>query len=238
MPLFVSHRRLKRHKSFRRATAPWALDSGGFTELSQYGRWTVSAPEYVDAVRLYEAQIGRLIWAAPQDWMCEPSILAMTGCTVQQHQRRTVENFCELRSLAPDIAFAPVLQGWTGNDYERCAVMYADAGVDLSEEYTVGVGSVCRRQHTDEIAAIMRPFAEDGLSLHGFGVKKAGLLKYGKYLRSSDSMAWSYAARRRERLPGCTHKKCQNCALYALRWRKELLDELRHAQIIAGKEET
>jgi hypothetical protein len=39
VPLFVSDRRLRRYRTLPRAAAPWALDSGGFTELSQYGTW-------------------------------------------------------------------------------------------------------------------------------------------------------------------------------------------------------
>ena len=37
----------------------------------------------------------------PQDRMCEPEQLAITGLTVEEHQRRTVDNFVELRDLAP-----------------------------------------------------------------------------------------------------------------------------------------
>ena len=52
------------------------------------------------------------MWAAPQDWMCEPAIIAKTGLAVVEHQRRTVTNFLELQALAPDLPFIPVLHGW------------------------------------------------------------------------------------------------------------------------------
>jgi hypothetical protein len=39
VPLLVSHRRLVGRRSLPRASGPWACDSGGFTELSMYGRW-------------------------------------------------------------------------------------------------------------------------------------------------------------------------------------------------------
>jgi hypothetical protein len=42
VPLFISRNRLTRYKTLPRAIGPWALDSGGFTELQRYGRWTVS----------------------------------------------------------------------------------------------------------------------------------------------------------------------------------------------------
>jgi hypothetical protein len=38
-PMFVSHRRLARYVTCRLSTHGWALDSGGFTELSTYGEW-------------------------------------------------------------------------------------------------------------------------------------------------------------------------------------------------------
>lgn len=46
VPLFISHRRLAPRKSFPRALTGWALDSGGFTELSMYGEWRTTARDY------------------------------------------------------------------------------------------------------------------------------------------------------------------------------------------------
>jgi hypothetical protein len=145
VPLFVSHRRLAGRRTLPRARAGWALDSGGFTELSMYGRWHTEARDYVAAVRRYAEEIGNLEWAAPMDWMVEPAMLAKTGLSVRDHQRRTVENFLHLRELAPDLPFIPVLQGWTIEDYLRCVDRYAAAGIDLTSYPTVGLGSVCRR---------------------------------------------------------------------------------------------
>jgi hypothetical protein len=64
VPLLVSHRRLAGRRRLPRATGPWALDSGGFTELSLYGRWSTDAHAYVAAVRRYSEEIGNLDWAA------------------------------------------------------------------------------------------------------------------------------------------------------------------------------
>ena len=48
VPLFVSHRRLVRRKTLPMARSGWALDSGGFSELSMYGGWrTNTLEEYV-----------------------------------------------------------------------------------------------------------------------------------------------------------------------------------------------
>jgi hypothetical protein len=57
-------------------------------------------------------------WLARVDVpLFEPVMLAKTGLTVAEHQRRTVANYLQLRALAPEVAFIPVLQGWTTGDY-------------------------------------------------------------------------------------------------------------------------
>jgi hypothetical protein len=224
VPLFVSHRRLARLKTMPRARTPWALDSGGFTELSMYGDWTVHPVDYAKTVRRYHDQIGCMEWAAPQDWMCEPWILQKTGRTVQDHQLRTVANYLDLRYEDDYLPWIPVLQGWARDDYLRCADMYATAGLDLSAEPLVGLGSVCRRQNTDAAVEIIRALRSWGVTrLHGFGFKTTGLRAAHQLLESSDSMAWSLHARRSSPLPGCTHKSCANCPRFAAQWRQRLL---------------
>jgi hypothetical protein len=244
VPLMVCDRRLRVYRRLPRAVAPWALDSGGFTELQQFGRWTVGPAEYADRVRRYRDVIGGLTWAAPQDWMCEPIVIAGgragrlrfagTGLTVAEHQRRTVASVAQLRDLAPDLWFIPVLQGYTTAEYLACADLYTAAGIDLAAESLVGLGSVCRRQATSEAHQIITALYERGIArLHGFGIKILGLHRYGYLLASADSLAWSEDARRRGRpMPGCLphrpgcpprcrahHANCANCLRYALHWR-------------------
>lgn len=228
MPLFVSHRTLMGRKSFPRALHSWALDSGGFTELSMYGRWVTTSQAYARAVRRYQDEVGLLEWCAPQDWMCEPFMLAATGLTIADHQARTIDSYCILASHG--LPVVPVLQGWTLADYHAHVEQYDNAGIDLRTFHTVGLGSVCRRQGTDEIARIVWSLHDLGLPLHGFGVKTRGLAAYHDALTSSDSLAWSYAARRSPPLPGCTHSSCANCMRYAVQWRSDLLDRVTPAQ--------
>lgn len=121
-PLFVSYHRLSARRSLPRAAARWALDSGGFTMLQREGGWTVTAREYAAGVRRFRDEIGMLSWAAPQDWMCEPAIIrggwwngqhfTGTRLSVAEHQRRTVCNYLDLRSIAPD-RLACVAGGWS-----------------------------------------------------------------------------------------------------------------------------
>lgn len=250
VPLFISRRALARYAKLPAVATDFALDSGGFTELQLHGRWTVTATEYADEVRHYLRTYGwRLLWVAPQDWMCEPIVIsggaaargvhfAGTGLSIQEHQRRTVSNFIELRRLLGDKVI-PVLQGWAISDYHRCLQMYEDAGIRLVDEAIVGVGTVCRRQKTEEATEIMSSLAAEGLRLHGFGFKKGGIKNCHKFMVGADSTAWSDRARREPIcLPGHSrpgpgrprgHKNCANCLEWALIWRKQVLKEIGEA---------
>jgi hypothetical protein len=233
VPLFISRNRLVRRRTLPRAAVPWALDSGGFTELKDHGRWRITPHQYVADVRRYQNEIGNLAWAAPMDWMCEPAVITGgrmgplhfvgTHLSVAEHQRRTVNNHLELRALAPDLPIIPVLQGWRLVDYLHCVDLYTRAGIDLTREPVVGLGSVCRRQGTTEARVIVEELATTGIRLHGFGFKTLALRAYGWMLHSADSMAWSYDARRSPALPGCIHRNCASCARWAYPWRDRIV---------------
>lgn len=227
MPLFISHVRLRRYKTLPKARTSWALDSGAFSEIAKHGKWTLSPEDYVAAVRRYKDEIGKLDWAAPQDWMCEPYMVEKTGLSVEEHQRRTVASVVQLRKLAPDLPFVPVLQGWSLADYLRCVRMYEAAGIDLAAEPIVGLGSVCRRQSTEEIGVIVGRLAGLGIRLHGFGVKTEGVRLYGEHLASSDSMAWSMQGRYVGQCSHSTRSKPpaseSNCMQFALGWRERVV---------------
>lgn len=236
VPLFLKyeHFGVGTARTLPQAIGPYAIDSGGFTILQRFGVWTITPHQYVADLRRIRDEVGPFEWAAPQDWMCEPAIIhggtfggqtfVGTGLSVAEHQHRTVANYLHLRELAPDLPIVPVIQGWELPDYERCVALYDRAGIDLSREPLVGLGSVCRRQSTAEGAEIVTALAGHGLKLHGFGFKTLGLAKVGHLMTSADSAAWSYHARRRPPMPGhTTHKNCANCLPYALDWRAKTL---------------
>lgn len=233
-PLFVSRRQMPK-KKFKKAVVRWALDSGGFTELQKFGKWTLTAKEYSVLVNTYADAVGSLDWAAPQDWMCEPAVInggtmsgmrfAGTGLTVFEHQKRTVDNFLELRDMC-DVPIIPVLQGFHPEEYQRCIDLYNENGVDLTSYPTVGVGSICRRQATQEAVRILKEVSSRGIPIHGFGLKRAALANALKYLVSADSMAWSYTARyagpatcgKINARTGKPIKNCANCYHAAIAW--------------------
>lgn len=222
IPLFVSVRVLRRRRCLPVAIAPWALDSGGFTELEKAGRWETSEEEYVAEIERL-SEIGQLAWVAPQDWMCEPFMVAKTGLSVREHQERTVASFLSLRARVGSLVI-PVLQGYAPREYDRCVSLYQQAGVDLAAEPVVGLGSVCRRSRTSEAVRLVRYLSDHRLNLHGFGLKGDTFRALRYELVSADSMAWSYRGRHE---PGCgpSHKSEANCPRFAMRWRSHLLTE-------------
>lgn len=252
VPLFLSRNRMPKggrdRKTFKRATTDWALDSGAFTELKDYGKWRMTAEDYARLVNRYDRLIGRLAWVSPQDWMCEPIVIkggrskdgvfVGTKLSVREHQIRTVENFIRLQGLCvPQVI--PVLQGFTMDEYLDCYDLYERSGVDLTQYDTVGVGSVCRRQGDPEIAAIFKLLSEMGVSCHGFGVKTSGLTLAVDYLKSADSLAWSLDAFYKKtaikgtscgklKRNGEPIKNCANCFHAAVEWYDELLLKLQY----------
>lgn len=224
--LFVSHRRLQRQRTYKPATVDWALDSGGFTELNLHGKWIETPHRYIAAVRRYIAEIGRLLWAAPQDWMCEPFVLAKTGKTIRQHQQRTVSNFLLLRELAPELPFIPVLQGWTAGDYIDHMEMYERSGIDVRTEPLVGMGTFCRRASARPLQRLVSFLWRQGVKMHGFGLKTDGLSLYGHQLASSDSLAWSRGARMKNQCGG-SHRSCNNCPTWAAEWGRRVKATIR-----------
>jgi hypothetical protein len=221
-PLFVSHITLDSKRALLPALGPWALDSGAFSIIAKHGSFdSFPAKEYIAAVRRY-FEMGNLQWAAPQDWMCEEWMLKKTGLSIIDHQRKTVASYVDLMNAAPDLPWIPVLQGWTLDDYRRCADLYYKARIYLDELAPVGIGSVCRRQGTGEAARIIRTLAGDGFRLHAFGFKAQGIERAHDFLESADSMAWSRQGRYLQ-MPGHPHKQCNNCPEYASVWRGNLM---------------
>jgi hypothetical protein len=220
--LFVSHRRLADRRTFPRAIAPWVCDSGGFSQLSTPPHcYTETPAAYAAAVRRYAEEVGSLAWCAPQDFMCEPFMVARTGLSTDEHIARTVGNYLDLAEHLGDMVM-PVIQGWTLADYHRCIDRYEAAGVHLTR---AGIGSVCRRQNTHTITTIVASIHTRVGDLHAFGVSGRGLGRFAPHLASADSMAWSQLARR-DRHPmiaGHTHRRCSNCLPWALRWRERTI---------------
>lgn len=229
-PLFLSAIRLRLVPPRKPVRCRWALDSGGYSELITHGRWTVGPVQYVAEVRDWRQRWPGFEWAAVQDWMCEPEIVAKTGFTVAEHQRRTIASYQELTALAPEIPWVPVVQGYTFREYMAHLDAYERQGIDLKALPLVGVGSVCRRQKMQFAAELVREMWGCGLKVHGFGFKLTGLRKCHPWLTSADSLAWSYRGRKAFQHGGkvlCGGRGghpngCGNCQVWAEMWREKV----------------
>lgn len=174
------------------------VDSAAFTELARFGRYRHEPGDYARELRrLHESGIVEIAAAVAQDYMCEPFMLAKTGLSVTEHQRLTIERYDALVAGHLPFPIMPVLQGYRPEEYANHLHAY---GARLGNGAWVGVGSVCKRNgKPDAIFAVLSAIkaVRPDLRLHGFGVKRISLedRRVRKLLHSSDSMAWSFAAR-------------------------------------------
>lgn len=219
--ILVNYVRLRESQSLPVALTPWVLDSNGYAELDKHGRWTITAEQYAADIQRYADEIGKLEWVAPQDWPARTHLLAKTGLTEEEHQRRTCESVVQLRGLlGGTVPVVEVVTGETVAGYLRHIDLYREYGIDLrASRHVIGVGALVGRSPA-EAADIIRSLHAAGLTrLHGFGLKTRVLDLVGPLLESIDSSAWSREAR--NRFGPCPHglvKWERNCPLYAQEW--------------------
>lgn len=181
-PLCFSVMRLRRRVSW--FADEFILDSGGYNEITKHGHYRMSAEEYGSTVNDLR-RMGGMVWAAQQDFMCEPEATSRTGLTVRDHQQLSTARLIYNLKFTDVI---PVVQGRSLADYE----IHASELRRLGRFPVVGVGSVCCRKKTAEINDIydvVKNVFWDA-TLHGFGVKTQTKFE------SSDSMAWSIHERK------------------------------------------
>lgn len=199
---FISRNRLIGRKSGFEVRS-WIMDSAAFTTILKHGGYPHPVEEYAERIKRWSTN-GNLMAAVAQDYMCEAHMLKITGLTIPEHQRLTVERYDALmRCDVGGVYIMPVLQGYAPEDYVRHIEMY---GERLKEGMWVGVGSVCKRN--GDPGAIIRVLqaikdVRPDLRLHGFGLKSTALASphITALLHTADSMAWSFAARRQGRNP-------------------------------------
>lgn len=199
-PSFISINRIRNRKSAFK-TGDWIMDSGAFSTILTHGDYPEPPETYAAHIKRWSTN-GNLLAAVAQDYMCEAHMLKITGKTIPEHQRLTIERYDRL--IACDtggVYIMPVLQGYAPADYVSHLRQYGDR---LAHGAWVGVGSVCKRNGDpgaieDVLLAIKRERPD--LRLHGFGLKYTALGSrlVRELLHTADSMAWSFAARKQGR---------------------------------------
>ena len=211
IPWFISCKLLLTRN--KRIPGVWMMDSGGFTEIAKYGRYTITEAQYLNCILRLNPGV-----AFCQDWMCEDSILRKTGLTIVEHQTLTTNSYLALSKHSPVVM--PVLQGVTPEDYVNHLHLYKQRCETTGLLF--GLGSVCRRRDYREIEKIVCTLnnSEPGIKLHGFGVKTTAFKSdfLVRTLYSADSMAWSFSGRYAPRKCGGCKKLCQNCFYYSIQW--------------------
>lgn len=203
-PAFISINRLRARKSTFK-TGDWIMDSGAFSTILTHGDYPEPPEAYAAHIKRWSTN-GNLLAAVAQDYMCEAHMLKLTGKTISEHQRLTVERYDRLIACdAGGVYIMPVLQGYAPADYVRHLRQYGDR---LPHGAWVGVGSVCKRNgNPGSIEAVLLAIKRDRpeLRLHGFGLKSTALGSrlVRELLHTADSMAWSFAARKEGRNANC-----------------------------------
>lgn len=193
VPLCVTVRTMEKYRddweTHPKCFTSWILDSGAFVEISKYGQWRHDPDLYGGIVTRILDNVGTPpVACAPQDWCCEKQSLAASGLTVAEHQDLTVESVCYLRAEFRHIPWIPVLQGWYVDEYADHVSQYHRAGIDLTQEPLVGLGSVCRRSNMSAVIDIITTLYGMGIRLHGFGLHRTVLARCARMLESADTM--------------------------------------------------
>lgn len=200
VPAFISVNRIRDRKS-PFIVGDWIMDSGAFTTIIKHGGYPESPTIYAAQIKRWSTN-GNLLAAVSQDYMCEANMLKITGKTIPEHQRLTIDRYDELvKCDTGGVYVMPVLQGYEPEDYVSHIRQYAER---LRLGQWVGVGSVCKRNsNAGSIEAVLRAIKTErpDLRLHGFGIKTTALRSeiVRELLETADSMAWSFAARRQGR---------------------------------------
>tara|TARA_Y100000593_G_scaffold94687_1_gene195127 strand:- start:2808 stop:3659 length:852 start_codon:yes stop_codon:yes gene_type:complete len=186
----------------------WMLDSGAFSQVTQYGDFTMSPKEYVElAVRFQDC--GDLACIVTQDYMCEPQVIAhLKSMGIQAswrlHQRKTVDRYKQILVEGDrqglKVPIMPVLQGWEVEDYmEHWALyvgvnraldrksrnVYLPHGYNHDQPQWLGLGSTCKRNAKPTVVSQILDTLpwdyvneQDDFRIHAFGLKTTAL-KHG-----------------------------------------------------------
>ncbi len=173
------------------------LDSAGFVAMKLYGGYRWSPESYAELAERLAPE-----WWASMDYCCEPELAKDAG-HVGARQWATLVMLRRCRRAAAGQPPMPVIQGWHRDDYSDHA---KDMDRVLSGDWPdlVGVGSVCRRSLWGESGVLSIVDRLDSIlpartGLHLFGIKSEAIryLASCPRVRSVDSMAWDYGARKR-----------------------------------------
>ena len=187
--VMLSYNMLRKIKTAWKIDIPFMMDSGAFAVILKYGKYPFIPEEYAEGIEKWHPDVA---WT--MDYPCEPSVQKRGDYNPKKAQEMTIDN--QIRLLDLNANTQMVVQGWEIPDYLANLDKIKEQGL-LTEH--LGIGSVCRRGQTTQIARIIRAIHNNvpsWVKLHGFGVKVSALentdAKFELY--SADSMSWAIEA--------------------------------------------
>ena len=188
--VMLSYNMLRSVKKTWEINIPFMMDSGAFAVIRRYKDYPYSCEEYAEGIKKWHPDIA---WT--MDYPCEPELRKIGKYTVREAQNKTINNSIRLLDLRVNTQM--VVQGWEINDYLENLDLIKERGLLTSH---LGIGSICRRGKTQEIARIIRTVRRNvpgWVRLHGFGIKTVILRDTDAkvYLHSADSQSWDYESR-------------------------------------------
>lgn len=169
---------------------PFMMDSGAYSVILKYGKYPYSPEQYAEGIKAWNPGIA---WT--MDYPCEEKVREKGKYTSLTAQDMTIEN--QLKLLDQNANTHMVVQGYSLDEYLANLDKIKSMGL-LTEH--LGIGSICRRGQSREIARIIRLIYNNvpgWVKLHGFGIKTSILTQTDArfYLYSADSQSWDYEAR-------------------------------------------
>jgi len=200
--VMLSYNMLRKIKTTWDINIPFMMDSGAFAVILKYGKYPFTLEEYAEGIAKWHPDIA---WT--MDYPCEPSVQKRGGYNPKTAQELTMDN--QIRLLDLNTNTQMVVQGWEISDYLANLDRIKEQGL-LTEH--LGIGSICRRGQTTQIARIIRAVHNNvpgWVKLHGFGVKVSVLADTDAkfHLYSADSESWDYERRYNNWLSGGNNGK-------------------------------
>ena len=169
---------------------PFMMDSGAYSVILKYGKYPYSPEQYAEGIKAWKPDIA---WT--MDYPCEAKVREKGKYSPLTAQDMTIYN--QIKLLDQHVNTQMVLQGYSLDEYLANLDKIKSMGL-LTEH--LGIGSICRRGQSREIARIVRAVYNNvprTVKLHGFGIKTSVLAQTDAkfYLYSADSQSWDYEAR-------------------------------------------
>ena len=189
------------------------IDSGAYDFIiKKKGEYPYEPKEYFnDILNLSDKRIILLDYLVTMDLICNPVISKIEHKNNLKKIRKTIENTIKLDRLFehenPNFRLMPVIQGYSVEEYEKCAQLLIDSNIMISKkssDFLVGIGSLANRTKVGEIKAVLKAISDKfsdndykNIGIHLFGVRLNAIKDHevAQRISSFDSFSWTFPYR-------------------------------------------